>query len=107
MSAMNLYSKDVASVGITTKLFGEEKGLLVSGLATPNLWDALRQTNDEDLFPVFYDQLFIIINGYYILRWVRCPFASGRGAGGPCGQTRGRVDSAAGFGGCDGRARGL
>ena len=48
----------------------KSEGLMVSGLATPDLFQALRETNDEDLFPVFYDQLFIIINLYYILRWL-------------------------------------
>ena len=48
----------------------KSQGLLVSGLTTPDLFEALRETNDEDLFPVFYDQLFIIINSYYILRWL-------------------------------------
>lgn len=58
---------------IIGNLFEEkENGFIVSGVSSiPSLWDALRDTNDEDLFPVFYDQLFIVINGYYILRWVR------------------------------------
>ena len=56
------------------EIFGnlfEEKsaGLLVAGLTTPNFFEALRMTNDEDLFPIFYDELFIFINGYYVMRW--------------------------------------
>ena len=59
------------------EIFGnlfEEKsqGLLVQGISGTsfNLFDALQATNDEDLFPIFYDQFFIVINGYYIMRWV-------------------------------------
>ena len=35
-----------------------------------SLLDALANVNIEDVFPIFYDQLFIVINGYYILRWL-------------------------------------
>jgi len=60
---------------IIGSLFEEKyNGLLVSGLAgaTTNggLMEVLRRTNDEDLFPIFYDQLFIVINSYYIMRWI-------------------------------------
>ena len=58
---------------ILGNLFEEKsQGLFVSGLptTTPDFFEALRATNDEDLFPIFYDQLFIFINGYYILRWL-------------------------------------
>jgi hypothetical protein len=46
----------------------KEAGLIVNG-ADFNLMTAFANVNDEDVFPIFYDQLFIIINGYYILRW--------------------------------------
>ena len=58
---------------ILGNLFEEKsQGLFVSGLptTTPDFFEAQRATNDEDLFPIFYDQLFIFINGYYILRWL-------------------------------------
>lgn len=48
----------------------KSQGLLVSGLTETGLFEAIRQTDDEDLFPILYDQLFIVINGYYILRWL-------------------------------------
>jgi len=41
-------------------------GAIISGVDVQNWWDI----DVEDAFPVFYDQLFIFINGYYILRWV-------------------------------------
>ena len=47
----------------------KEAGLIVSG-GTMSLLDALANVNIEDVFPIFYDQLFIVINGYYILRWL-------------------------------------
>jgi CRP-like cAMP-binding protein len=36
-------------------------------------WDfieAFRANTEMDLFPVVYDELFVIINAYYILRWI-------------------------------------
>jgi len=47
----------------------KEAGLIVNG-ADFNLLNAFSNVNDEDVFPIFYDQLFIVINGYYILRWL-------------------------------------
>ena len=47
----------------------KEAGLIVNG-ADFNLMNAFANVNDEDVFPIFYDQLFIVINGYYILRWL-------------------------------------
>jgi len=47
----------------------KEAGLIVNG-ADFDLGNAFANVNDEDVFPLFYDQLFIVINGYYILRWL-------------------------------------
>ena len=49
----------------------EEKaaGVMVSG-ANFDLANAFANVNEEDVFPILYDQLFIFINGYYILRWL-------------------------------------
>lgn len=47
----------------------KEAGMIVSG-ANFNVIDAFANVNVEDVFPVLYDQLFIFINGYYILRWL-------------------------------------
>ena len=44
-------------------------GAIVNG-ADFNLLNAFANVNEEDVFPILYDQLFIIINGYYILRWL-------------------------------------
>jgi len=47
----------------------KEAGMIVNG-ADFNLMNAFANVNEEDVFPIFYDQLFIVINGYYILRWL-------------------------------------
>uniref|UniRef100_A0A7S2FQG0 Cyclic nucleotide-binding domain-containing protein n=1 Tax=Haptolina brevifila TaxID=156173 RepID=A0A7S2FQG0_9EUKA len=47
----------------------KEAGLIVNG-ANFDLENAAASINAEDVFPIFYDQLFIFINGYYILRWL-------------------------------------
>ncbi|KAL3927255.1 MAG: hypothetical protein SGPRY_002913 [Prymnesium sp.] len=46
----------------------EEKGngAILSGFGPKDWWDV----DVEDAFPVFYNELFIFINGYYILRWI-------------------------------------
>ena len=44
-------------------------GAMVTG-ANFDLVDAFANVNEEDVFPILYDQLFIVINGYYILRWL-------------------------------------
>lgn len=41
-------------------------GALVSGFEAKEWW----AVDAEDAFPVLYNQLFIIINAYYILRWL-------------------------------------
>ena len=46
----------------------KREGLIVSG-ADFNLLNAFANVDEEDVFPILYDQLFIVINGYYILRW--------------------------------------
>ena len=45
------------------------EGFFVNG-ANFNLVNAFANVNEEDVFPIFYDQLFIVINSYYILRWL-------------------------------------
>jgi len=47
----------------------KEAGGIVNGFDF-NLINAFENVNDEDVFPILYDQLFIVINGYYILRWL-------------------------------------
>jgi len=47
----------------------KEAGLIVNG-ANFNLANAFSSVNAEDVFPIFYDQLFIVINVYYIFRWL-------------------------------------
>ena len=47
----------------------KEAGGLVTGFDF-NLANAFGNVNEEDVFPILYDQLFIVINGYYILRWL-------------------------------------
>ena len=47
----------------------KETGAIVNGFNF-NLQNAMESINVEDVFPIFYDQLFIVINGYYILRWL-------------------------------------
>jgi CRP-like cAMP-binding protein len=55
---------------IVGNLFEQKSfGLFRSGFDIPSMEQALATLNDEDLFPIFYDQLFIIINGYYVLRF--------------------------------------
>lgn len=47
-------------------------GILATGLegmATPDLFEAMRTADEEDVYPVLYDEMFIVINAYYILRW--------------------------------------
>ena len=59
-----------AILEIIGNLFEQKSnGLMVSGFGSGDLVEALRSTSDEDVFPIFYDQFFILINGYYILRW--------------------------------------
>ena len=49
---------------IVGNLFEQKSfGLFRSGFDIPSMEQALATLNDEDLFPIFYDQLFIIING--------------------------------------------
>lgn len=43
----------------------KQSGLLVGELAQ-DWWDV----DPEDIFPVLYNLIFIVINGYYILRWL-------------------------------------
>lgn len=58
-----------AILEIVGNLFEEKSnGMLVKGV-NGNLAEALASTSDEDVFPIFYDQFFIFINAYYILRW--------------------------------------
>jgi len=45
-------------------------GAIVSGGINFDLIKAFSSINDEDVFPLFYDQLFVVINSYYILRWL-------------------------------------
>lgn len=45
------------------------QGAMLQG-ADFNLINAFANINEEDVFPVLYDQLFIVINGYYIIRWL-------------------------------------
>lgn len=47
----------------------KEQGMILTGLDF-NLANAFANINEEDVFPILYDQLFIVINGYYILRWL-------------------------------------
>ena len=47
----------------------KEAGAIVSG-TNFDLLNAFDNVNIEDVFPIFYDQIFIVINGYYILRWL-------------------------------------
>jgi len=47
----------------------KEAGLIVNG-ADFDLSNAFASVDAEDVFPIFYDQLFIVINVYYILRWL-------------------------------------
>lgn len=47
-----------------------DNGALVGGIVSPrSLSDLALQVNGEDIFPIFYDEIFIIINMYYIMRW--------------------------------------
>jgi len=51
-------------------------GLILSGFRPPDLTampdfkTILQQIDDDNIFPIFYDQLFIVINGYYLLRFL-------------------------------------
>ena len=45
-------------------------GAIVAGGIDFDLIKAFSSINDEDVFPLFYDQLFVVINSYYILRWL-------------------------------------
>lgn len=47
----------------------KEQGMILTGIDF-NLANALASINEEDVFPILYDQLFIVINGYYIIRWL-------------------------------------
>ena len=59
-----------AVLEIGSNLFETKEAGLIVGGGTMSLLDALANVNIEDVFPIFYDQLFIVINGYYILRWL-------------------------------------
>ena len=47
----------------------KEQGMILTGVDF-NLANAFANINEEDVFPILYDQLFIVINGYYIVRWL-------------------------------------
>jgi len=47
----------------------KQNGFIVNG-ADFNLINAFSSIDAEDVFPIFYDQLFIVINMYYVFRWV-------------------------------------
>ena len=47
----------------------KQNGAILNG-ADFNILNALSSIDAEDVFPIFYDQLFIVINAYYIFRWL-------------------------------------